>query len=50
MVEDGSVRVIERVCLVLDCFTKQQPRLQVGDIRDRTGLPATTVARILKTW
>ncbi|ANW62898.1 IclR family transcriptional regulator [Mycolicibacterium tokaiense] len=48
MVEDGSVRVIERVCLVLDCFTKQQPRLQVGDIRDRTGLPATTVARILK--
>ncbi|MCV7419274.1 IclR family transcriptional regulator [Mycobacterium yunnanensis] len=48
MTEDGSVRVIERVCLVLDCFSKRQPRLQVGEIRDITGLPATTVARIVK--
>ncbi len=48
MPDEGSVRVIERVCLVLDCFTRQRPRLQVGDIRDLTGLPTTTVARIVK--
>ncbi|KAA0082667.1 IclR family transcriptional regulator [Mycolicibacterium sp. P9-64] len=48
MTDEGSVRVIERVCLVLDCFSKQQSRLQVGEIRELTGLPATTVARIVK--
>lgn len=48
MAEDGSVMVIERVCVVLDCFTKKQPRLQVGEIRELTGLPATTVSRILQ--
>ncbi|OBI41374.1 IclR family transcriptional regulator [Mycobacterium sp. E796] len=48
MPDEGSVRVIERVCLVLDCFTKQRPRLQIADIRERTGLPATTTARIVK--
>lgn len=48
MGEEGSVRVIERVCMVLDCFTRERPRLQVGDIRELTGLPATTVARIVK--
>lgn len=49
MAEDGSVRVVERACLVLDCFSEQQPRLQIADIRRLTGLPATTVARIAKT-
>lgn len=49
MPDESSVRVIERACQVLDCFTKQQPQLQIGDIRERTGLPATTVARIVKT-
>jgi IclR family transcriptional regulator, acetate operon repressor len=48
MPDEGSVRVIERVCLVLDCFSKERPRLQIGDVRERTGLPATTVARIVK--
>lgn len=47
--EDGSVRVIERACMVLDCFTVQEPRLGVADMRRLTGLPATTVARIVKT-
>ncbi len=49
MVDEGSVRVIERVCLVLDCFSKERPRLQVGDLRDLTGLPPTTVGRIVKS-
>lgn len=49
MADEGSVRVIERVCLVLDCFSKERPRLQVGDLRDLTGLPPTTVARIVKS-
>jgi DNA-binding IclR family transcriptional regulator len=49
MTDEGSVRVIERVCLVLDCFSKQRARLQVGEIRELTGLPATTVSRIVKS-
>lgn len=49
MAEESSVRVLERACEVLDCFTKLQPRLQIADIRRLTGLPATTVARLVKT-
>ncbi|PXY23219.1 IclR family transcriptional regulator [Prauserella sp. PE36] len=48
MAEPG-VRVLGRACDVLDCFTEAEPRLGVADIRDRTGLPATTVARIVTT-
>jgi IclR family transcriptional regulator, acetate operon repressor len=47
--EENSVRVLERACEVLDCFTRLEPRLQIGDIRRITGLPATTVARLVKT-
>ncbi|MGW4587805.1 IclR family transcriptional regulator [Amycolatopsis thermoflava] len=48
MAEQG-VRVLGRACDVLDCFTEAEPRLGVADIRARTGLPATTVARIVST-
>ncbi|MGW5135574.1 IclR family transcriptional regulator [Streptomyces sp. NPDC004135] len=48
MAEPG-VRVLGRACEVLDCFTEAEPRLGIGDIRSRTGLPATTVARIVST-
>ncbi|MFJ6076519.1 IclR family transcriptional regulator [Streptomyces sp. NPDC093065] len=48
MAEPG-VRVLGRACDVLDCFTEKAPRLGVADIRSRTGLPATTVARIVST-
>lgn len=48
MAEPG-VRVLGRACDVLDCFTEATPRLGVADIRARTGLPATTVARIVST-
>jgi len=46
---EPGVRVLGRACDVLDCFTESQPRLGVADIRSRTGLPATTVARIVST-
>ncbi|ODU06879.1 MAG: IclR family transcriptional regulator [Pseudonocardia sp. SCN 72-86] len=49
MAEESSVRVLERACGVLDCFTTRRPRLQIADIRRLTGLPATTVARLVKT-
>ena len=29
MAEESSVRVLERACEVLDCFTRRQPRLQI---------------------
>ncbi|GHE76351.1 IclR family transcriptional regulator [Amycolatopsis deserti] len=48
MAEPG-VRVLGRACDVLDCFTEAEPRLGVADLRARTGLPATTVARIVST-
>ncbi|MEU6409024.1 IclR family transcriptional regulator [Microbispora sp. NPDC046933] len=49
MPDDSSVRVLERACQVLDCFTAAQPRLRIADLRRLTGLPPTTVARIVKT-
>lgn len=48
MAEPG-VRVLGRACDVLDCFTESAPRLEIAEIRSRTGLPATTVARIVAT-
>lgn len=49
MADESSVRVLDRACQVLDCFTADTPRLGVADLRRLTGLPATTVARIVKT-
>lgn len=49
MSEESSVRVLSRACEVLDCFSADEPRLPISAIRDRTGLPATTVARLVKT-
>lgn len=49
MAQESSVRVLERACQVLDCFSPGEPRLHISDLRSRTGLPATTVARLVKT-
>ena len=49
MADDSSVRVLERACQVLDCFTADTPRLRISDIRRRTELPPTTIGRIVKT-
>lgn len=49
MAQESSVRVLERACQVLDCFSPEEPRLHISDLRARTGLPATTVARLVRT-
>lgn len=45
----GSVQVLEKAGKVLDCFSADNPAMRVGDIRERTGLPATTCLRIVRT-
>lgn len=45
----GSVQVLEKAGKVLDCFSADNPAMRVGDIRARTGLPATTCLRIVRT-
>lgn len=49
MPEESPVRVLERACQVLDCFTTDTPRLRIADLRRLTLLPPTTIARIVKT-
>lgn len=44
-----SVQVLAKVMRILDCFTPDQPRLTVVEIKRVTGLPTTTTARLVKT-
>ncbi|MEU4094301.1 IclR family transcriptional regulator [Streptomyces sp. NPDC026673] len=46
---NGSVQVVQKSARILDCFSATTPRLQASQIARRTGLPASTVARILRT-
>lgn len=46
---NGSVHVIQKSARILDCFSVATPRLQASEIVRRTGMPASTVARILRT-
>ncbi|WP_223124214.1 IclR family transcriptional regulator [Nocardioides marmotae] len=43
------MQVLHRQAEILDCFSGGRPRLRASDVRDATGLPNTTVARILRT-
>jgi DNA-binding IclR family transcriptional regulator len=45
----GSVQVLNKTVQVLDCFSPEHPRLTLAQIREDTGLPATTVARLVRT-
>ena len=45
----GSVQVLQRQARILDCFSDGHPRLRASDVRGTTGLPASTVARILRS-
>lgn len=47
--EDGSVQVLRKSARILDCLSVTSPRLRASEICELTGLPATTVARILRT-
>ena len=44
---EPTVRAIERVADLLQCFSYEQPELTVADIARRLGLPASTVHRLL---
>lgn len=39
--------VIERISLILDCFSQQDPSLSVGEIASRAGLPKSTTSRLV---
>lgn len=45
----GSVQVLGKTVRILDCFTPDQPRLTVAEIKRATDMPTTTVARLVKT-
>ncbi|OAA20999.1 transcriptional regulator [Frankia sp. EI5c] len=47
--EADAVQVLHRQALILDCFSGGRPRLRAADVRAATGLPTTTVARILRS-
>jgi DNA-binding IclR family transcriptional regulator len=46
---DSSVLVLEKGVRIVDCFTPQRPHLSMGDLRRLTGMPASTVARLVRT-
>ncbi|MQA95182.1 MAG: helix-turn-helix domain-containing protein [Streptosporangiales bacterium] len=45
----GSVQVLQKSARILDCFSATRPRLRAADIVQFTGMPTSTVARILRT-
>src|SRR5580704_14514142 len=47
--DGGSVLVIRKSARVLDCLAGAGRPLRASEIRDLTGLPMTTVARIVRT-
>jgi DNA-binding IclR family transcriptional regulator len=47
--EPNSVQVIDRLTRILDCFSVGNPRLRAADVAARTGLPSSTVARLMRT-
>ncbi|MFE5112073.1 IclR family transcriptional regulator [Streptomyces sp. NPDC056663] len=50
-ISDGqpSILVMEKAVRVLDCFSPEHTRLSVSDIRRLTGMPNSTVARLVRT-
>lgn len=44
-----SILVMEKAVRVLDCFSPEHTRLSVSDIRRMTGMPNSTVARLVRT-
>ncbi|MEC3980090.1 IclR family transcriptional regulator [Amycolatopsis sp. H20-H5] len=47
--DGSSVQVVRKSARILDCFSAITPRLRAADIVHATALPASTVARILRT-
>ncbi|WP_246683358.1 IclR family transcriptional regulator [Mesorhizobium sp. B2-1-3A] len=44
---DSGAKSLRKMSVVLDCFTRLHPTLTVGEISEATGLPRTTVHRIV---
>lgn len=44
-----SILVMEKAVRVLDCFTPDNTRLSLSDLRRLTGMPNSTVARLVRT-
>ncbi|WP_290058577.1 IclR family transcriptional regulator [Amycolatopsis solani] len=44
-----SILVMEKAVRVLDCFSPEHTRLSLSDIRRLTGMPNSTVARLVRT-
>lgn len=44
-----SILVMEKAVSVLDCFSPEHTRLSLSDIRRLTGMPNSTVARLVRT-
>jgi len=49
MESKNSIKVIEKIVKILDLYTFNENGLSLGEIKNRTGLPKTTVFRILKS-
>lgn len=47
--DGGSVQVVRKSAQILDCFSARTPRLRLSEIAQTTGMPTSTVARILRT-
>lgn len=49
MAAGTSVLVLEKAVKLLDCFTPERYQLSVGELHRLTGVPVTTVARLVNT-
>ena len=45
----SPIQVLAKAVRVMDCFTVSSPVLHVSEVRDRTGLPTATCARLLRS-
>lgn len=50
MEEQYSIKVLEKVVKILDLYTYKEDAFTLSDIGKRTGIPKTTVFKILKTF
>jgi IclR family transcriptional regulator, KDG regulon repressor len=50
MKEQYSIKVLEKIVTILNLYTDKEHAFSLTEIKKRTGLPKTTVFRILKTF
>jgi IclR family transcriptional regulator, KDG regulon repressor len=47
--EQEGIRTVQRALDIIDCFSKEQPYLNLTEISQKVGLPASTTSRFLAT-